>query len=171
MAMGLTRRKFPTNTTCSKPISNPLKKLEFFLDLFDFLVEGAHARDGADVVGDGDEGGPGEVLLADATALVLGVHVAKTAGHKVTGQVEALVVASVNVPDEFVDARAVAARRQLDGLLERTAPRQQAAQPQERAAPQAGARDALVHPWTVHRQDAHPRSNVYQLKNNSFQLK
>lgn len=44
-----------------------------------YLVEGAHPRDGADVVGDGYQGGLREVLLADRLPLLLAHHVPKTA--------------------------------------------------------------------------------------------
>lgn len=42
-----------------------------------YLVDGAHACDGSDVVGDGDQRGSGQVLLADAVPLLFAHHVTK----------------------------------------------------------------------------------------------
>lgn len=50
-----------------------------------YLVDGAHACDGSDVVGDGDQRGSGQVLLADAVPLLFAHHVAKAVGARQTG--------------------------------------------------------------------------------------
>lgn len=42
-----------------------------------YLVDGAHACDGPDVVGDGDQRRSGQVLLADAVPLLFAHHVTK----------------------------------------------------------------------------------------------
>lgn len=42
-----------------------------------YLIKGTHPRYGADVVGDGDQSGPGQVLLADRFPLLLAHHVSK----------------------------------------------------------------------------------------------
>jgi len=43
-----------------------------------YLIECTHPRDGADVVGDGCQGGLGQVLFADSLPLLLAHHVSKT---------------------------------------------------------------------------------------------
>lgn len=42
-----------------------------------YLIQCTHPSNGADVVGDGDQGGTGEVLLADGLSLFFTHHVAK----------------------------------------------------------------------------------------------
>lgn len=42
-----------------------------------YLIKGTHPRYGADVVGDGDQSGPGQVLFADRFPLLLAHHVSK----------------------------------------------------------------------------------------------
>ena len=47
-----------------------------------YLIDSAHPRQRADVVGDGDEGGPCQVLFTDAIALLFAHHVAKARNRR-----------------------------------------------------------------------------------------
>lgn len=49
-----------------------------------YLVDRTHACDGADVVGDGDQRGSGQVLLADAVSLLFAHHVTKAVKKRQT---------------------------------------------------------------------------------------
>lgn len=57
---------------------DPLKRVPY-------LIDSAHSRNGADVVGDGDEGGLRQVFLAHLLPLVLADHVAKTVQKETRG--------------------------------------------------------------------------------------
>ncbi|CAN7943062.1 unnamed protein product [Ixodes pacificus] len=127
----------------------------------DALVDGTHAGDGADVVGDGHQGGAGQVLARRRLPARPAVHIPKATGHRVGPQVEAGVVSAVDVPHQLVHVRAVPPLSQVDGLLKGLAAREQAAEAQEGATPQAGARDPVVLSGRVHCQDAHARANVH----------
>ena len=59
----------------------------------------AEPSDGADVVSDHHERGPGEVLLGSLAGPLLDVHLSEAAGHDVSRQPEPVVVPAVNILD------------------------------------------------------------------------
>ena len=63
----------------------------------DVLALAAEPRDGANVVCDHHEGGPGQVLLGRLPRPLTNVHLAEAAGHDVTREVEPVIISSVNV--------------------------------------------------------------------------
>lgn len=70
--------KIPKNDDSHYTVQDEARGLPLlFSESKSYLIQCAHPSDGANVVGDGDQCGPGEVFLADGLSLFFTHHVAK----------------------------------------------------------------------------------------------